>query len=482
MKDKNVISIKDVNNTKVTISEVHDGLENLIAQLGTAQDKRNAGKFVNNKQLSLGGNREELDALYQTDWLSAKLVDIIPNDMTREWRTFDGDIEPEQVTILEEEENRIDLVGNFNFANKWARLYGTAFIIMAVDDGQTPDKPLNLNRIKKGGLQHIKVIDRHRMFHQGTIITDPFNPNFGLPEFYTPTETSIRIHHSRVLRFDGVMLPFDLFRRNNYNGNSILDRIYESILNFNTAVNSAASMIYETNVDIIQMKNLMQHLQTAEGETLVRKRITLMNQLKSFNNALILDSEENFQTKNNTFAGLPDLIDRFSQILSAAGDVPATRLLGSSASGLNATGEGDLKNYYDNVSSMQEKDYKPKLDYFDHIMAASLGMGFESDLSYEFNSLFQLSDTEQSTIDLQNAQRDTIYLDQTVVTTSIVAKDLKQNKTYTNITDEYIAELEAFENEEIDETENAFTLPSSEFEEVEEQEEVKKLSDVFGVK
>lgn len=474
MSEKKVITMRNVNDTPVTISPVNDGLENLVAQLGTAQDKRHNGKFVNNKRLSLEANRHEIDALYQTDWLAAKLVDIVPNDMTREWREFHGDIDPEQVRMLEKDEKRVDVVGAFNFANKWARLYGTAFIVLAVDDGQTPDKPINIARIKKGGLQHIKVIDRHRMHHQGSIITNPLDRNFGFPEFYTPVETSLRIHHSRVLRFDGVMLPFDLFRENNYNSNSILDRVYESILNFNTASNSAASMIYETNVDIVKLDNLMQHLQTADGESLVRKRITLMNQLKSFNNALILDSKEGFETKNNTFAGLPDLIDRFSQILSAAGDIPATRLLGSSASGMNATGEGDLKNYYDNVSSMQEKDYTPKLDYFDQIMAANLGIGPDADLSYEFKSLFQLSDTEQAAVDLQNAQRDDIYLNQSVITTSMVAKDLKQSKTYTNISDEYIAELEEFENEEIENVENAFAA--------EQLEENKTLSDVFGVR
>lgn len=465
---------KRVGDQEVTISsDLRDGLENLIAELGTGQDKRAHGRFVNSKNLSLAGNREELNALYQTDWLAAKLVDIIPNDMTREWRTFTGNIEPEQVTMLEEEEQRLDLVSSFNFANKWARLYGTGFIVMSVDDGQTPDKPLNINRVKEGGLQHIKVLDRHRMTNPGTVITDPLNPKFGMPEFYIPTETSLRIHHSRVLRFEGVEVPFDLFRRNNYYSYSILDRIYESLMNFNVAANAAASMIYETNVDVIKLKNLMQYLQTAEGEALVRRRITLSNQLKSINNALIIDGDEEYENKTKSFSGLPDLIDRFSHILSAAGDIPATRLLGTSASGMNATGEGDLKNYYDNVRSMQVKNFKPQLDYFDQIMAKSLGFADDADLSYTFNSLFQLSDTEQADVDLKNSQRDQIYLDQGVVTPSMVAKDLQQEETYTNISDEHIS---ALEKEEAFEPEESFTTTDPE---EGGEESVINLEDVF---
>ena len=207
-------------------------------------------------------------------------------------------------------------------------------------------------------------------------------------------------------------------------------------------------MIYETNVDIMKVKGLMNYLQTAEGEKLIRKRFALAGVLKSFNNMMLLDTEEEFQNKTNTFSGLPDLIDRFSQILSAATDIPATRLLGSSASGMNATGEGDLKNYYDMIRSKQNFTYKPQLDYFDQIMIMSLRLKPEDDYKYKFNSLFQLSDKEQADLDYTKSQRDQIYLDRDVVSPSIVAKDLQQADTYTNLDDDYIKELEDAEDEE----------------------------------
>lgn len=423
--------------------QLKDGLENLVAQLGTEQDKRSHSRFVNNKQLSRDGMQDELNAMYRTDWLAGKVVDIIPDDMTREWREFTGDIDPEVVKKLEDEEDRLNLSGNFNQAHKWARLYGTAFIVMSIDDGQTPDKPLDMSKIKKGGLRHIHAIDRHRVSNADVVpIADPMNKNFGMPEFYRFNETSVKIHHSRVLRFDGIQLPFDEFRRNNYYSDSVLSRIYEALINFNTTADGASSMVYETNVDIMKVKGLMGYLQTADGESLLRKRFTLAGMLKSFNNMMLLDNEEDFQNKTNTFSGLPDLLDRYALFLSAASDIPATRLLGSSASGLNATGEGDLKNYYDTVRSAQKKDYKPKLDYFDEIMARSLGLSEEIDLDYEFKSLFQMTPKEIADLQFVNAQRDSLYLDRDIVSEATVAKELKQEGTYTNITDEDIEELE----------------------------------------
>ncbi len=427
---------------------VKDGLENLVAQLGTEQDKRAHSKFVNNKRLSLKGNEEELNAMYRTDWLAGKVVDIIPDDMTREWREFTGEIEPDTVKILVDEEDRLDLSGSFNLAHKWARLYGTAYIVMSIDDGQTPDKPVNLDNIKEGSLRHIKVVDRHRINNsEVTPIQDPLNSNFGMPEFYRIVDTAVKIHHSRVLRFDGVMLPFNEFQRNDYNSDSVLSRLYEALINLNTTATGASSMVFETNVDIMKVKGLMGYLQTSDGEALLRKRFTLAGMMKSFNNMMLLDTEEEFDSKTNTFSGLPDLLDRFGLFLSAASDIPATRLLGSSASGLNATGEGDLKNYYDTVRSAQKKEYKPKLDYFDEIMIRSLGLPEDTDITYEFNSLFQMTPKELSDMQFVNAQRDALYLDRGVVTEEIVAKELKQDNTYTNITDDYIEELEEFEND-----------------------------------
>lgn len=449
-------------------SKLSDGLENLVAELGTAQDKRTHSRFVNNNSLSM--DKEELSAMYRTEWVAGKIVDIIPDDMTREWREFSGDIDPTIVKQLTDEEKRIDLVGQFNLAHKWARLYGTAYIVISVDDGLLPDKPLDISKIKKGKLRHIKAIDRYRLFPADTTpINDPMDINFGMPEYYRFNETSVRIHHSRVLRFDGVRLPYDDFRQNNYHSDSVLCRLYDTLTNFVTTANGASSMVYETNVDIMKVKGLMNYMSSAEGTSLVRKRFALANALKSFNNMLLMDSEEEYQNKTNTFAGLPDLLDKFSLFLGAASDIPATRLLGSSASGFNATGEGDLKNYYDTVRSAQIRDYKPKLDFFDRIMGASLGIN-EEELDYIFVSLFQMTPKEEADLQFTNAQRDAIYLDRDVVPAHTIAKELKQSSTYTNIEDEYIEELEGMEDEPEPDTDDDIITAKPEDEEGAEEE------------
>lgn len=427
-----------------------DGLENLIANLGTNRDKRAHSRFVNNVRLSgTGAAREDLEALYRTDWLAGKAIDIVPDDMTREWRSFeDDDYTPEQIEQLEAEEKRINLVHSVNLAMKWSRLFGTAFVLLGVDDGQDPSLPLNMEGIKPGSLKHIKVIDRFRLTRESEVINDPMDENFGMPRWYrlVNSKTNTRIHASRLLRFDAVMLPYDAFRENNYWADSILDRLYGSLINYNTATDSSASLIYEAQVDVVKIKNLMAQLSTAEGEKLILKRFGLANQLKSLNNMLVLDAEEDFDSHKQTFQGLPVLIEKFSQILSAATDIPATRLLGESAPGMNSNGDSELKNYYDMIAAKQTSILMPALTTIDEIMVRSLDIGDEVP-KWNFDSLFQMSDAERADMELKRAQRDDVYLRNEVLTPAIVGKQLQEDKTYSNIDEEHIKELEELENE-----------------------------------
>jgi hypothetical protein len=60
------------------------------------------------------------------------------------------------------------------------------------------------------------------------------------------------------------------------------------------------------------------------------------------------------------------------------------------------------------------------------------------DYRFDFNSLWQMSDSEMATIQKTRAERDQIYLQAGVVTEGVVARELKEDGTYKNLTDEDI--------------------------------------------
>ena len=237
------------------------------------------------------------------------------------------------------------------------------------------------------------------------------------------------------------------FQRNNYFEDSIIERIYDALVNFETVTNAVASMLYETSVDWLQIEGLMRYLEDDKGTELVRKRMLHASLYKSLFNMGIMDTSEDIKRYTQTFNTLPDIIEKFAGIISAASGIPATKFMGESPGGLNATGISDLENYYTYVQSLQEDDFNPNLDIIDKLMIKNLGIEVNEDndeLSYEWVNLFYMSDQQQAELEHKRAERDQIYLDQDIVTPEIVAGELMENNTYTNIDATHIKKLKEF--------------------------------------
>ena len=64
---------------------VRDSLSNLAASLGTGRDKAAHDAFT---VFELG--RDQIESMYRGDWLARKVVDIVPYDSVRAWRSWSG--------------------------------------------------------------------------------------------------------------------------------------------------------------------------------------------------------------------------------------------------------------------------------------------------------------------------------------------------------------------------------------------------------
>ncbi|NIV93804.1 DUF1073 domain-containing protein [candidate division KSB1 bacterium] len=429
-----------------TLAKARDSLVNLVANLGTSKDKRSHTQFQQRKF-----EREGLSTIYREDWLAGKIVDIPVDDMTRKWRSFSSpSLSPEQLDDLKQAEKDLKIKALFNETEKWARLYGGAGIIIGVDGAGEMNEPLELESIREGSLKYLISVDRWDLIPCEVNTTDPSKPDFRIPQSYTLYGGKTRIHHTRVLHFDGLILPWRERQKENYWGQSIVQRVYDAVVNASSTAQSVNSLVYESKIDVVSVKNLFRQLSSKGGESAIIERFINGDAIKSINNMLLIDSdEESYEQKQLTFAGLSDLMLRFLNIAAAAADIPATRLLGESAPGLNATGTEQTRQYYDMVNSNQVSKFGPQLDYLDQIWVRSTIGAIPDDWSFEFNSLWQTTDTEQADIDLKNSQRDKNHMEMGNVTSSMVATDLKEKGTY-QIPDEWIETLEAIEKDELE--------------------------------
>lgn len=371
----------------------HDSLTSLVSRLGTDRDKA-ATVFYTQPFLT----DEQALAAYRGSWLPRKIIDIPALDSCRKWR--DWQAENNQIDLIEAEENRLNVKGKVLEAMTKARLFGGAAIFIGTGDA-SPDTPLDLGGVGKGGLKYLTVLSR-RDITAGPIEQDVTSEFHGKPSYYevTGANTMVRIHPSRLVIFVGARQPDALMTVNALDGwgDSILTATLDAIKNADSTAGNIASLIFEAKIDIIRIPNFMASLGNAEYRTKLIERYTLANMSKGINGTLLLDKEEEYETKTAQLAGLTDILMAFMQIVSGAADIPVTRLLGQSPAGMNATGTSDMKNYHDRIQSIQQLEMTPAMHKMDECIIRS-GLGSRpAEVFYTWAPLEQMSEKEQADI------------------------------------------------------------------------------------
>lgn len=377
-----------------------DGWSNAISSVGTVKDKRRHFKYASDAILT----KEALCSQYIGDGLVTRIIDALPEDMTREWGYFenDDDADGEKKTdcgLILSEMLRLDAPTHFREAEKWARLLGGSLIFIGAMDGQPLDKPLKIEKIKN--IEFLKVFDLGDIYtSECKFNTDLTSPEFGKVEIYKVrarsgiTAQDAYIHASRCIPVYGTRVPFasaaSLPFEYRHWGIPIMQYIYDDLRDYRGVFSSTAAILNEFILGKYKFSDLDEML--AQGnEAALRTRIDAIDQCKSILNAVILGTDEDYIRDSATVTGISDLLDRFMMNLAAVTGYPVTKLFGRSASGLNATGEGDSKNYYDRVRSRQN-EFTPYIQTFGKIIATWKG---KSDaIQWKWKPLAQLTEEQ----------------------------------------------------------------------------------------
>jgi phage-related protein (TIGR01555 family) len=144
------------------------------------------------------------------------------------------------------------------------------------------------------------------------------------------------------------------------------------------------------------------------NEGRLKTRVEAMDMTKSVLHSVLLGVDEEYTRDSATVTGIADLLDRFMMNLSAVTQYPVTKLFGRSPAGMNATGENDLKNYYDAVRSKQRANTRYIQNLVDMIASyKNLKRGYP----WEWNPLFQLNEEQQANVKRIEAETARTYAD-----------------------------------------------------------------------
>ncbi|MBW9244108.1 DUF1073 domain-containing protein [Pseudomonas paracarnis] len=414
----------------------NDSLTNMVANIGTNRDKRTHNvfgfEFV---------NQIELEAAYQSNWIARRIVDKPNEDALREWRTFNG----KQAKDIANEERRLGVQQAYLDTCCWADLYGGAALLMVT--GQDLSSPLDLDKIKKGGLKNLVVLDRWDIQPTEFNLTDPLKPNWMLPEFYMMVNGEQKIHYSHIIRRTGARLPRRMRMFEQGWGDSRLRRCMSDLRDVVATKGGIASLVLEANVDTIKVKGLKSALASAQCDN-VTERYRMFGMMKSLVNLGLLDAEsEEYERNSISFSGLSQIMEQFMVWTAGAAEMPVTELWGQSASGLSATGEGDRKTYEGTIKGKQDGQMRLDLEALDQVLIRSALGDYPDDLEFEWKPLSLPTGTEQAQEDLADAQADALGIESRVIRPSHAMRRIQSKGTYA-ITDEQIAAQEKIEKDQ----------------------------------
>jgi len=378
-----------------------DGMRNIFSGLGTDADSRKHTRYAFNRKLPWG----EIAAIYESNGIGRRIVDLPADDMTRNWITVVGDDDDKVAQALES----LYAQRRISDALKFARLFGGAIVLMGIEDGGDLEDPVREEAIK--GIRSLTTFDRREVTLESTeVIRSLGDPRFGTPEFYNIIpilggEQTVKVHASRILRFDGNRLAREEYQNNNYWHDSVLQTAFEALRQMDAVFDSGEFIVNDYVQTILKLKGLMSQLQSAEGQRLVKERLNAMDMSRHVSNTIAIDSEDEYAKHTSTTAGLDTLLDRYMMKLSAVTSIPVTLLMGRSPAGENATGEADVRFYYDHIKSAQVNELSEPLETLVRYLFLANG-GEPESWSVEFNPLFEMSQKEKAELYKLNAEAD----------------------------------------------------------------------------
>ncbi len=401
-----------------------DGWSNYFTGHGiVGADKRMGAAFMTDV-LSF----DQMQQLARGDDLAKRAGETLPKEAFRQgWDLViaeeeDDEDEGERV---QEILDKLDVLGAKSYMKQalcYERFYGGAAILLGVNDGQKDlTQPLNFDKVRS--IDWLTPLEaRELMPVYG--YADPRAPKYGQPEIYRlvtravlPSHdgkyypVTVDIHESRLLVFPGNRVSrYQTTSMQGGWGDSILTPMYRVLRDFNMTWASAGALVADFAQAVYKFDNLWETLSGDEGEAF-QLRLKMMELTRSTINATVIDAKDDFIRQSTPITGLPDLLDKFAVRLAAAADMPLTLLFGTSPAGMNATGESDIRFFYDRVAEYQEERVLPQLKKLIQIVMRVTGVKAEpKKWSVRFRPLWQESAKDKATAMLTQAQADVAWI------------------------------------------------------------------------
>lgn len=434
---------------KVTGKFTSDSFRNFTARVGFGTGNQNDSSGYGFRPITR--IRLEIEWAYRGSWIVGRMVDIVAKDMTRAGVDINTTDTPDKISELEKYVANLRIWEQLCQTIKWARLYGGAVAFIMIE-GQDPSTPLRLETIEKGQFKGLLPMDRWLVQPSLQNLVGEYGPNFGKPKYYQTVPDTLgmplmNIHYSRLLRFEGVKLPYWQRISENLWGQSVLERLWDRLLAFDSTTTGAAQLVYKAHLRTYSVEGLREIIATG-GKALegLLAQLSMIQTFQTNEGLTLLDGADKFETHNYSFSGLDQVLMQLGEQLAGATEIPLVRLFGQSPAGFS-TGDSDLRTYYDGVHASQVADLGPEIDTIYRIAYLSkFGIEPPEIFNINFKPLWQMTDEQKAQATNTTTAAIVAAYEQQIVSRATALTELKAlgkiTGTWTNIMQDEIDEAE----------------------------------------
>ncbi len=398
-----------------------DSMFNALTGVGGANDKGAAARPVQQIPLS----EDELDWLYRTSGLAARICDLPARDMTaRGWVVSDG---TQVQDPMREEDRRLRVRSRLRDGVRWARQGGGALILMVVDDGGMPlDQPLDLRRVR--ALRNLVVLQSTE-FSASVYEADPASPLYRRPAVWHVYPRLARgpgrVHASRALYIHGAPLPAMYELDHSGRGESYLQRCWEAIRNRISIAQNGAGFTSDIRNRFLRITGLADAM-SSDVEDAVTVRLRQFARTLSNFSMGVLDKEEDVTAIQSNLTGFDHLAALASEEVACASEIPETLLFGSPPGGLSTDGLSWQVAWGAKIAGDQaDKLYDPLVQLYRVIYAQQegpFGGRIPKSWDVEFLPISTPSAKEEAAINKLDAEADAIRISSGVLGAQHVAR------------------------------------------------------------
>lgn len=361
-------------------------------------------------------------ALIAQHWMVMKCCRMPARDAIRQGYTLDTGNDKLSETIRKSDA-RYALNTNLADLITFGRQYGVRYVLFDVlsVDPEYYVKPFNLDGVLPGCYRGMKQIDPQWVTPQltGSNIFDPAHPCFMKPEFFNIGGKTY--HRSHLHIFIPVPVSDQLKPMYKYGGLSIPQMIHERVYAAERTANEAPQLAMTKRLTTFQAGN---------GADLASVLSNMANFAEVRNNygVMVHGEGESVGQFDTTLADFDALCMTQYQLVASGANVPATKLLGTTPKGFNATGEYEEASYREELESVQTNDLAPLLERHYKLQCRSQRIDLPEGLSIQWQPLDSPTATEWAALNKTKAETDKIYYDMQAIDGEDVLNRLRNDR------------------------------------------------------